>query len=181
MSDDQQQPSNQTPPKATEPDEASATVANLDASSSKPKSVVVDKVPDDKVCVRLLLISGLKTDLLFTQSDSIEAVKIRIFNAWPSDWTGEQPETVANLRVLLRGKFLEPSSTLADAKFPVGQTTTCHLLVKNGAPVAEAASPAGNAKTPTGGGGGGGGGVAGNGGAAAVQREPGSGCSCTIL
>ncbi|KAJ3028488.1 UNVERIFIED_CONTAM: hypothetical protein HDU68_001556 [Siphonaria sp. JEL0065] len=164
----------------TEPIEASATIANLDASSLKPKSVVVDKVPDDKVCVRLLLISGLKTDLLFVQTDSIEAVKIRIFNAWPSDWTGEQPETVANLRVLLRGKFLEPSSTLADAKIPVGQTTTCHLLVKNGAPAPEAASPAGNAKTPTGGGSGGGG-AANGGAAAAAQREPGSGCSCTIL
>ncbi|KAI9335338.1 ubiquitin-2 like Rad60 SUMO-like-domain-containing protein, partial [Obelidium mucronatum] len=88
-------------------------------------------VPEDQVCVRLLLISGLKTDLLFNPTDSIETVKRRIFDAWPSDWTGETPETVANLRILLRGKFLEPATTLSDAKFPLGQTTTCHLLVKN--------------------------------------------------
>ncbi|KAI8621668.1 ubiquitin-2 like Rad60 SUMO-like-domain-containing protein, partial [Chytriomyces sp. MP71] len=88
-------------------------------------------VPEDQVCVRLLLVSGLKTDLLLAPKDSVEDLKNRIFNNWPSDWTGERPETPANLRVLLRGKFLEPILTMGDAKIPIGQTTTCHLLIKN--------------------------------------------------
>ncbi|KAJ3236852.1 hypothetical protein HDU81_010318 [Chytriomyces hyalinus] len=145
----------------TTPADANATQTGLNnaaASASKTPSATVDKVPDNQICVRLLLINGQKTDLLFVPSDSIETVKSRIFSAWPSDWTGEAPETVANLRVLLRGKFLEPTSTLSDAKFPVGQTTTCHLLVKNGA-VPDASSPT----------------------TATAPKEPTSGCRCAIL
>ncbi|KAJ3285023.1 hypothetical protein HDU79_007646 [Rhizoclosmatium sp. JEL0117] len=147
----------------------------------KPVSVVVDKVADDQICVRLLLISGLKTDLLFGPTDSIESVKLRIFSAWPSDWTGETPETAANLRVLLRGKFLEPSTTLADAKFPLGQTTTCHLLIKNG-PITDNPQPTPSTGKSTRGGGAGSGAApaaaATNG--AAGQPET-TGCRCTIL
>ncbi|KAJ3074735.1 hypothetical protein HDU98_010420 [Podochytrium sp. JEL0797] len=128
------------------------------------KATVVDKVPGDQVCVRLLLISGDKTDLLFVPTENIDSVKTRIFENWPEDWTApETPETKNNLRVLLRGKFLDQSITLADAKFPLGQTTTCHLLIKNGVANADAPAPAGKAGT------GGNGGA--TGGAAAQQDE----------
>ncbi|KAJ3237193.1 Ubiquitin-like protein 3 [Chytriomyces hyalinus] len=131
---------------------------NAAAASSNPPSATVDKVPDNLICVRLLLINGQKTDLLFSPTDSIETVKSRIFSGWPSDWTGERPETVANLRVLLRGKFLEPTSTLLDSIFPVGETTTCHLLVKNGAVAQTTGSVTPNA-----------------------AKAPSAGCRCTIL
>ncbi|KAJ3232631.1 Ubiquitin-like protein 3 [Chytriomyces hyalinus] len=99
--------------------------ANAAATASNTPSTTVDKVPDNLIGVRLLLINGQKTDLLFSPTDSIEAVKSRIFLDWPSDWTGERPEAVANLRVLLRGKFLEPTTTLLGAKItPFGSQFT---------------------------------------------------------
>ncbi|KAI8618483.1 hypothetical protein BC830DRAFT_1108527 [Chytriomyces sp. MP71] len=140
-----------------------ATEAGVERQSKVgATSVAVDKVPEDQVCVRLLLVSGLKTDLLLAPKDSVEDLKNRIFNNWPCDWTGERPDSPANLRVLLRGKFLEPTLTLADAKIPVGQTTTCHLLIKNGALDSPAAGTPGTAP----------------------KEEPGvggEGCRCSIL
>ncbi|KAI8832548.1 hypothetical protein BC829DRAFT_421276 [Chytridium lagenaria] len=50
------------------------------------------------------------------------------------EWAEEIPESPASLRLLLRGKFLEGNTTLESHTIPVGQTTTVHLLIKNGQP-----------------------------------------------
>ncbi|KAJ3220207.1 hypothetical protein HDU67_005533 [Dinochytrium kinnereticum] len=118
--------------------------------------VVIDKVPEDQINLRLLLVSGKKSDILVSPADTIDAVKQKVFSAWPKDWSEEIPESPASLRLLHRGKFLEGASTLDASSIPIGQTTTVHLLIKNGAP--EPATP----DKP------------------AVVKES-SGCNCVIL
>ncbi|KAJ3381523.1 Ubiquitin-like protein 3 [Entophlyctis sp. JEL0112] len=137
---------------------------------TKKKAVAIDNVPSDAVCVRLLLVSGMRTDLLFTPETSVQDVMNTIAGDWPDDWTGEKPESPANLRILLRGKFLEPGEKLA-SKFPLGQTTTCHLLVKNTASPAALSPTVEGPKTS--------GDDAQRG--VVVGGEAGSSCRCTIL
>ncbi|KAL2920238.1 hypothetical protein HK105_200306 [Polyrhizophydium stewartii] len=85
--------------------------------------VAAGAVPSDKINLRLLLVSGKKTDLLMNPTDTIETVCRTIASAWP----------VENIKILLRGKFLERPSTLASNSIATGDTTVVHLLVKNDA------------------------------------------------
>ncbi|KAJ3070085.1 hypothetical protein HK102_006763, partial [Quaeritorhiza haematococci] len=111
---------------------AAPSAAGGAGTGGGPTVVVNDKVPDDKVNLRFLLVSGKKTDMMFGGGDSIEVVRKRIFESWPREWSEEAPESPAALRVLYRGGFLEVSSTLEGNKIPLGQTTVVHLLIKNG-------------------------------------------------
>ncbi|KAJ3100133.1 hypothetical protein HDU97_002465 [Phlyctochytrium planicorne] len=111
-------------------------MTDAEASSS---AIVIDKVPEDQINLRLLLVSGKKSDILVLPTDGVDTVKQKIFTTWPKEWSEETPESPASLRLLHRGKFLEGNSTLDSHSIPVGQTTTVHLLIKNGQP--EPASP----------------------------------------
>ncbi|TPX56268.1 hypothetical protein PhCBS80983_g04639 [Powellomyces hirtus] len=99
--------------------------------------VVNDKIPGNKINLRFLLISSKRTDMLFDPQDTIEIVKNRIWQAWPSEWEDEHPESPQHLRVVHQGKFMEANNTLASHKLDVGATTTVHLLLRSG-PAAEA-------------------------------------------
>ncbi|KAJ3284714.1 hypothetical protein HDU76_008251, partial [Blyttiomyces sp. JEL0837] len=103
------------------------------STADETSVIVIDKVPEDKVNLRLLLVSGKKSDLLVNPSDTIDTVKQKIVDTWPKEWSEEVPEGPGSLRILHRGKFLEGASTVDGNKLPVGQTTTVHLLIKNGA------------------------------------------------
>ncbi|EGF76418.1 hypothetical protein BATDEDRAFT_92735 [Batrachochytrium dendrobatidis JAM81] len=89
-------------------------------------------IPSDKVNLRLLLVSGKKSDLLVSGSDTIESVCIKIANSWPADWATETPPISPScVKVLLRGRFLEWNSTVESNSIPMGDTTVVHILVKN--------------------------------------------------
>lgn len=105
------------------------TMSNTSPSSQS--LVVIDTVPATKMNLRLLMVSGLKSDLLVNPSDTVAGVKQQILDSWPRGWSEEIPRGPANLRLLLRGKFLEDASTINDAKIPLGQTTIVHLLIRS--------------------------------------------------
>ncbi|TPX33975.1 hypothetical protein SmJEL517_g03196 [Synchytrium microbalum] len=92
-----------------------------------------NKVDNETIKITLLLVSGKRSDLVVSPSDTVEAIKRRIFENWPKEWSEELPESPAQLRLLLRGKFLEPNSTMEGNKIPTGQTTTVHLIIKSAA------------------------------------------------
>ncbi|KAI9101355.1 ubiquitin-related domain-containing protein [Phlyctochytrium arcticum] len=110
---------------------ATNTVSEAERLAPAAHTLVVnDKIPDDKVNLRFLMISGQKTDVLMEANDTIISVKRKIFSVWPKEWANETPEAAENLRVLHHGRFLEEPKTLAECKIGPGQTTTVHLLIK---------------------------------------------------
>ncbi|KAI9316959.1 ubiquitin-2 like Rad60 SUMO-like-domain-containing protein [Zopfochytrium polystomum] len=117
-------------------------MTDLSAGPAAPPSTPPADVPADKVNLRLLLVSGQKSDLLVSPSDRIDAVKQAVYAAWPKEWTEEVPAGPGNLRILLRGKFLEDATTIKAAQIPAGETTIVHLLIR---PDAARAAPAANA------------------------------------
>ncbi|KAJ3052307.1 hypothetical protein HK097_006560, partial [Rhizophlyctis rosea] len=52
-------------------------------SSSGPPVVINDKIPSGQVNLRLLLVSGKKSDVLVLPSDTVEAVRKKVFDSWP--------------------------------------------------------------------------------------------------
>ncbi|KAJ3101721.1 hypothetical protein HDU96_009897 [Phlyctochytrium bullatum] len=124
---------------APQPNAASSSATALQATTTTTTTTVIERVPDGQINLRLLLVSGKKSDFLVSPSDSVDAIKQKIFSNWPKEWTDEVPEGPNNIRLLHRGKFLEGNATLDVNTIPVGQTTTVHLLVKNGVQEAPAA------------------------------------------
>ncbi|KAI9324323.1 ubiquitin-2 like Rad60 SUMO-like-domain-containing protein [Zopfochytrium polystomum] len=110
------------------------------AATAAPSSSTPADVPADKVNLRLLLVNGQKSDFLVSPSDRIDAVKQAVFAAWPKEWTEEVPAGPGNLRILLRGKFLEDATTIKAAQIPAGETTIVHLLIRPDAARAPAAN-----------------------------------------
>ncbi|KAI8811576.1 ubiquitin-2 like Rad60 SUMO-like-domain-containing protein [Cladochytrium replicatum] len=119
-------------------EETQSQANTLDVPSLGQRGVVViDRVPDGHVILRLLLVSGSKSDIALLPTDTVKDAQMKIFEAWPREWSKEIPDSPSNLRLLLQGKFLEERTTLEGNKIPVGQVTTVHLLVKNGQTSAE--------------------------------------------
>lgn len=57
------------------------TMSNTSPSSQS--LVVIDTVPATKMNLRLLMVSGLKSDLLVNPSDTVAGVKQQILDSWP--------------------------------------------------------------------------------------------------
>ncbi|KAJ3177703.1 hypothetical protein HK101_010195 [Irineochytrium annulatum] len=87
-------------------------------SSGDGATVHETRIPEDQVNLRLLLVSGKKSDFLMAPGETVDSVKAKIFSSWPKEWTEETPESASSLRILHRGKFLEGNTTLEAASFP---------------------------------------------------------------
>jgi hypothetical protein len=46
--------------------------------------VVNEKVPEDKINIRLLLVNGRRSDVLLSPSDNVLSAKRKIFDSWPN-------------------------------------------------------------------------------------------------
>ncbi|KXS13810.1 hypothetical protein M427DRAFT_58059 [Gonapodya prolifera JEL478] len=117
----------------SEGEELSASTPNVSAETVPEDTGVVhhDKVPSDQINLRFLLVSGKKTDMFCGPTETIDAVRNKIYQNWPGAWEAEKPANVGQIRILFRGKFLEQfQSTLESHKIPVGQTTTVHLVIR---------------------------------------------------
>ena len=86
--------------------------AKADKDATAPLNVI-DNVPADLVNLRLLLLSGRKTDILVLPTESIEAVRSKVLSNWPPEWDDERPKSTAAIRILYRGRFLEGGATIA--------------------------------------------------------------------
>ncbi|KAJ3359830.1 Ubiquitin-like protein 3 [Allomyces javanicus] len=127
-------------------------------------------VPADKVALTFLLVSGARSDKwVFDPTTRLDQVRARLLAEWPAAWSQDAPAPASptQLRLLHRGRFLEPgSATLNDAHLPAGDTTVVHLIIKavDAGETANASEPA-KSSSPTG--------------AHADSRGP--GCRCVIL
>ncbi|KAI8912644.1 hypothetical protein EDD86DRAFT_187992 [Gorgonomyces haynaldii] len=89
-------------------------------------------VPSDKAQLTFLLVSGQKWDYIVAPTDTVEQVLTRFFSEWPQEWASlPKANGPENLKMLLRGKFLERQSTITSNQIPTGQATVVHLLIKN--------------------------------------------------
>ncbi|TPX40004.1 hypothetical protein SeMB42_g06167 [Synchytrium endobioticum] len=110
-----------------------AAPLNTPTSSTQPEQhQPASNANSNQVGLRLLLVSGKKHDVLADPTETVDAVRRRVYENWPKDWSEETPESSSQLRLLLRGKFLELNSTMEGNKIPTGQTTTVHLIIKAG-------------------------------------------------
>lgn len=53
-------------------------------SPTTTKVNIYDSVPSDKANIRILLVSGQKTDFLLSSSETIETVCQLVYDQWPS-------------------------------------------------------------------------------------------------
>ncbi|KAJ3371725.1 hypothetical protein GGF31_002704 [Allomyces arbusculus] len=102
---------------------APAAAAASSASSDAP-------VHPSKVSLTLLLVSGdRRAGWLFDATTTVKGVKAAVLAAWPSEWPGDRPTHVSQLRLLHLGKFLDDNTTLQESHIAPGETTVVHLLV----------------------------------------------------
>ncbi|KAF9345584.1 hypothetical protein BGX26_002970, partial [Mortierella sp. AD094] len=69
-------------------------------------------VDPDTVALTLLLVSGSRTTFEFNRTETIEAVKNKVYESWPKEWQEEKPASPQSLKILYLGKFLADTSSL---------------------------------------------------------------------
>ncbi|KAI9189927.1 hypothetical protein H9P43_001360 [Blastocladiella emersonii ATCC 22665] len=96
-------------------------------------------VPAGKVALNLLFVNGQRKDgWIFDPEATLDSVTGRIMAEWPSDLTVEKPVAQAQIRLLLRGRFLEGPGSLAAHKLTPGEATVVHVVIKAHEPAAAA-------------------------------------------
>jgi len=109
------------------------------SSKSVPPSKIVfvgpeDKVPNDQIALNFLLVSGKRKEgWLFNPILSVEQVLKIVTDNWPSEFkdaNSSDAPNPAHLKILHRGRFLDPLTTLDGNKIPKGDATTVHLVVR---------------------------------------------------
>ncbi|KNE55734.1 hypothetical protein AMAG_01611 [Allomyces macrogynus ATCC 38327] len=125
------------------------------AAPAAPAAGADAPVPANKVALTFLLVSGARSDKwVFDPTNTLDQVRARLLAEWPAAWSQDAPApaSATQLRLLHRGRFLEPgSATLNDAHLPAGDTTVVHLIIKavdagnsaNGSEPAKSSSPTG--------------------------------------
>jgi len=68
-----------------------------------------------QVILRLLLVDGKSHDFPFPATATSAEVADHVFQNWPSDWNGDvqKPDRPEVLRLIYRGRFLRPTTTLS--------------------------------------------------------------------
>jgi len=91
-------------------------------------------IPEDKVNLRLILVSGKTKDYLFKPTDSAGEIAQYVFDNWPIDWSEEAVSSAEILRMIYQGRFLHGNVTLAALGLPTGKTTVMHLVPRESLP-----------------------------------------------
>jgi len=102
-------------------------------SESQPQSEPQQAPPEmPQTQLTFLLVSGRRKTMSFEPEITIGRVKELVWNAWPSDWKGEQPPAPAYLRILHLGKILQDEDTLNTTRFRPNPAppTIVHLSVR---------------------------------------------------
>ncbi|ESP02182.1 hypothetical protein LOTGIDRAFT_230575 [Lottia gigantea] len=90
--------------------------------------------PNDKINLRLILVSGKTAEFLFLPSDSAAEITEHVYSHWPSEWNDEQLPSSNILRLIYQGRFLHGNVTLAALQLPTGKTTVMHLVARENLP-----------------------------------------------
>lgn len=82
-------------------------------------------IPEDKINLRLILVSGKTKDYLFRPSDSAGEIAQYVFDNWPIDWNEEAVSSAEILRMIYQGRFLHGNVTLAALGYPQEKPQSC--------------------------------------------------------
>jgi len=91
-------------------------------------------IPEDKINLRLIMVSGKTKDYLFKPSDSAGDIAQFIFDNWPEDWSDEAVSNAEILRLIYQGRFLHCNVTLSALGLATGKTTVMHLVPRENLP-----------------------------------------------
>ncbi|XP_022689785.1 ubiquitin-like protein 3 isoform X2 [Varroa jacobsoni] len=80
-------------------------------------------IPEDKINLRLILVSGKTKDFLFSPAASAGDIAQSVYEAWPTEWAAEKVERAEILRLIYQGRFLHADVTLSALALPTGKTT----------------------------------------------------------
>ncbi|XP_012062417.1 PREDICTED: ubiquitin-like protein 3 [Atta cephalotes] len=89
---------------------------------------------DEKINLRLILVSGKTKEFLFSPSDSAGDIAHHVFENWPEDWAEEAVAKAEILRLIYQGRFLHSNVTLGALGLPFGKTTVMHLVPRENLP-----------------------------------------------
>ncbi|XP_049837599.1 ubiquitin-like protein 3 isoform X1 [Schistocerca gregaria] len=89
---------------------------------------------DEKINLRLILVSGKTKEFLFSPSDSAGDIAQTVFDNWPEDWAEEAVAKAEILRLIYQGRFLHSNVTLGALGLPFGKTTVMHLVPRENLP-----------------------------------------------
>lgn len=97
------------------------------------------QIPNDKINLRLILVSGKTKEFLFSPSESAADITQHVHEHWPEDWNEEpiSPSSTNNvniLRLIYQGRFLHGNVTLGALQLPLGKTTVMHLVARENLP-----------------------------------------------
>uniref|UniRef100_A0A670I4F1 Ubiquitin-like protein 3 n=1 Tax=Podarcis muralis TaxID=64176 RepID=A0A670I4F1_PODMU len=92
------------------------------------------KGKQNKINLRLILVSGKTKEFLFSPNDSAADIAKHVYDNWPMDWEEEQVSSPNILRLIYQGRFLHGNVTLGALKLPFGKTTVMHLVARETLP-----------------------------------------------
>ncbi|XP_023237174.1 ubiquitin-like protein 3 [Centruroides sculpturatus] len=92
------------------------------------------KIPSDKINMKLILASGKSREFLFAPSDSAADIAQYVFENWPYEWADEAVPKAEILRLIYQGRFLHGNVTLGALQLPLGKTTVMHLVPRENLP-----------------------------------------------
>jgi len=91
-------------------------------------------IPNDKVNLRLILVSGKTKEFLFSPEDSAAEIAQFVFENWPEEWNEEGVLRAEILRLIYQGRFLHGNVTLGALGLPPGRTSVMHLVPRETLP-----------------------------------------------
>jgi len=91
-------------------------------------------VSNDKVNLRLILVSGKTREYQFNTSTSAADIAQHVFDNWPEEWAEEAVAKPEILRLIYQGRFLHGNVTLGALGLPLGKTSVMHLVPRENLP-----------------------------------------------
>lgn len=91
-------------------------------------------IPDDKICLRLILVTGKTAEFLFSPNDTAYFIAQHVFENWPEDWKAEAVSSHNVLKLIYQGRFLHGNVTLGALHLSLGKRVVMHLVVRENLP-----------------------------------------------
>ncbi|CAH3127095.1 unnamed protein product [Porites evermanni] len=93
-------------------------------------------IPDDKICLRLILVSGKTHEFIFSPSDTVYYITQHVYENWPEDWKDEAVSSHNILKLIYHGRFLHGNVSLAGKSLHLetGKRSVMHLVARENLP-----------------------------------------------
>lgn len=91
-------------------------------------------IPDDKICLRLILVSGKTHEFIFLPNDTVYYITQHVYENWPEDWKDEAVSSHNILKLIYHGRFLHGNVSLGALHLETGKRTVMHLVARENLP-----------------------------------------------